>query len=159
MKASLTSGYLSRSGFTAISIRMDPDSDYAIRTSILPLAEYPLRQARQTPDLCFAEMASSWLHPFFYTLTARPIGWTSSVCPRPPEFYSLPSVSVLRNTPLVVAVLTRSNFRANLIARTVKRCHWIFTDNLFARTIEQCGWLGQSLQQERGPLLGLALHF
>lgn len=27
---------------------------------------------------------------FFYTPTARPIGWTSSVCPRPPEFYSLP---------------------------------------------------------------------
>lgn len=68
MKASLTSGYLSRSGFTAISIRMDPDSDYAIRTSILPLAEYPRRRARQAPDLCFAEMASSWLHPvFLYT--------------------------------------------------------------------------------------------
>lgn len=96
---------------------------------------------------------------FFYTPTARPIGWTSSVCPRPPEFYSLPSVSVLRNTPLVVAVLTRCNFRANLFARTVKRCHWIFMDNLFARTMEHCGWFGQSLQQERSLLLGLPVHF
>lgn len=63
---------------------MDPDSEYAIRTSILPLAEYPRRRAQQTPDLCFAEMASEWLHPVFLYADGSS-NWMDFLCVSPPS--------------------------------------------------------------------------
>lgn len=136
-----TNGYLSRSGFTAISIRMDPDSDYAIRTSIRPLAEYPRRRAQQTPDLCFAEMASSWLHPVFYI--HRGLVQLDRLPPTVPALRN--SIRCLQcpffeTRPLLWLPWLGATFGPNLFTRTVKQWLWIsslFLDNLITKPAEQ----------------------
>lgn len=143
IKVSLTGGYLSRSAFTAISIRMDPDCDYAIRTSILPLAGYPRRRAPLSPDLCFAEMASSWLHPLFL-YTEGSSNWVDFLRVSPPSgtLFAAFSVRSFKHAPLLWLL------------------YWL--EQLSGPTCSQGQWNnavgpGQSIQQERRLLLGFTL--
>lgn len=75
LKVNFTGGYLSRSGFTAISIRMDPDSVYSYSNlDPFQFVSYLHCSLRCTPLFRFVEMATMRLHPVFYRPTIRPIG-------------------------------------------------------------------------------------
>lgn len=75
LKVNFTGGYLSRRGFTAISIRMDPDSVYSYSDlDPFQFVSYRHCSLRCTPLFRFVEMATMRLHPVFYRPTIRPIG-------------------------------------------------------------------------------------
>ncbi|KAM7373593.1 hypothetical protein PAMP_008434 [Pampus punctatissimus] len=117
LRVNFTGRYLSRSGLTAISIGMDPDSVLARLNpgsdSVRPVSPLPAAgKLPQSPSLKWrrCDYTRSFIHQPYH-----PIGRTTSECLRPPSFYLLFALSVKVTTPLRSDV-SLTVFRANLFA-------------------------------------------